>query len=77
MQSADEAKTVGAKSLTAGKEVLACLVNMTSLEVTLALRKTKDDEHFSKGRAVSVTGLASGRITAATPQDKGLATLAE
>lgn len=77
LQSADEAKTVGAKSLTAGKEVLACLVNMTSLEVTLALRKTKDDEHFSKGRAVSVAGLASGRITAATPQDKGLATLAE
>lgn len=77
LQSADEAEKTGTRAKGTDREVLACLVDMTNFQVSLALRKTKDGEHFSKGRSVSVTSLVNGRIAAATDQDKALGTLAE
>ena len=79
LQSADEAKVLGVRTSNAEKEILACLVDRKSsrYDVTLSLRKTKDDEHFSKGKTASVVSLTRGRISQATAQDRSLVSLAE
>ena len=77
LQGADAAKILGTKTDSSEKEVLTYLIDRNTLEVSLSIRKTKDDENFSKGRPAAVISLVNDRLSQASPLDRQVAETAE